>query len=476
MTHGCYKFFTAFKLQISLIIISLFVENNNLTRSVKMSQKGVHIVNGESTSKPEPTKLCRFQSPLSVSEQIEQTSTYAKDPKAYLESKLGKAVFDERKDLLCVPEDVDKDMYGAGTHKSHFQQHIATLFGKEDGLFFITGVQAQLAALKIHCRTKKGLAAWHITSHLESAEERAFKELYGLDRVLLGTSNDKIPTVDEIKSVLSLPESQRPAIILVELPNRELGCKTYTFSELQQISKACAEAGVKLHLDGARIWEIEPYYQKTAGKTFADIASLFDSAYVSFYKGLRSYSAGAMLLGDSELIKEAKVWQRRAGGNAFTLFYDVIDCERSFNLNIGTFDKRWKKVSAVQERVMSATEQFKTAKGEKIVDFIAVPATCCQVRTLLSGFTTEELVAARDKVEQDINVRVFERVRPKQTLDEMTRAERNATLETGGNNVEKPKEKVHEIEWFVGEETLTLDTDVFVDGYFKLCEELLAAK
>lgn len=431
------------------------------------------VVNGEPKAKSEPIRLCRFPSSLSVPEQFEQTAAYARDPRNYLEARLGKAIVDQRKDLLCIPNEVDKEQYGAGTHKSNFQQNIAKLFGKEEGLFFITGVQAQLAALKIHCRGTRNPVAWHITSHLESAEEKAYAELYGLERVPLGANEDENPTVDEIKQVLALPESRRPAVLLLELPNRSLGCKTYTFSELQQISKACADAEVKLHLDGARIWEIEPYYRETAGKTFADVAALFDSAYVSFYKGLRSTSAGAMLVGEAELIKEAKVWQRRAGGNAFTMFYEVIECERAFNENIGTFNEKWKKMSEVQKRIMSATEKFKTSDGKKIVDFVAVPATCAQVRTIFTGYMTDDLIGARDAVEESINVRVFERVRPKQTLDEMTKAERAATLETNGNNVEKPSERVHEIEWFIGTETLDIESDVFVDGYVKLCEELL---
>lgn len=431
--------------------------------------------NNESEQRKEPIRLFKFVSTLTVPEQIKESAEYAKDPRTYLEVKLGKATVDKRKDLLCIPDEVDKDVYGAGTHKSHFQQHIAKLFGKEDGLFFITGVQAQLAALKFHCHSCN-IAAWHSTSHLETAEEKAFQELYGLQRISLGARHDENPTVNEIKEVLSLPEGERPAVVLLELPNRELGCKTYTFSELKEVSKACKNAGVKLHLDGARIWEIEPYYQETAGKTFADIAKLFDSVYVSFYKGLRSASSGAILLGDNELIKEAKIWQRRAGGNAYTLFHEVIDCEKGFNENIGTFDAKWKKMRDVQSRIMAATKAFKTDDGERIVDSVVDPPTSPQVRTILNGYTTEELIAARDKVDERLSIRVFERVRPKQTLDEMNKAERAAMLETNGNNVAKPKPAVHELEWFIGAETLQLDTQVFVDGFVGLCEELLAAR
>lgn len=445
--------------------------------STNMSSK-TDIVNSQSHQKPEPTRLCRFSAPITAAESITQTAQYAKDPKTYLEENLGKYTVERRKDLLCIPSEVDKDIYGNGNHKTHFQQHTANLFDKEAGLFFITGVQAQLAALKIHCqRAWNDRVAWHVTSHLESAEERAFEELYRLERRLLGSIDDENATVEEIKQVLSLPKSQRPAAILVELPSRTLGCKTYTFYELEAISSACKENGVRFHLDGARIWEIEPYYRTTAGKTFADIARLFDTVYVSFYKGLRSSSAGAMLLGDEELIREAKVWQRRAGGNAFALMYEVIDCERGYNENIGTFGRKWEKMSEIQNGIMAATGKFKTAGGKRIVSFVAVPATCCQVRTVFLGYTTDELVAARDRVEDKINVRVFERIRPKKTVDEMNKAERASIVDTHGNDVERSDDNLcHEIEWLIGPETLKIETKVFVDAYVALCEELVAAR
>jgi len=433
---------------------------------------------GETKPKPTPTQLCMFAALLTVSQTIDQTARYARNPRQYLEQRLGKEDLEARKDLLCIPDEVNRDIYGGGEHKAHFQAHIAKLFGKEEALFFITGVQAQLAALRIHCkRSGNHRVAWHVTSHLETAEERAFEHLYGLDRILIGTNEDENATVSEIEKVLTLPEDQRPAVLLLELPNRTLGCKTYSFSDLEKISALCKDNNVRFHLDGARIWEIEPYYQKTAGKTFPDVANLFDTVYVSFYKGLHSNSAGAMLLGSSDLITEAKVWQRRAGGNAYTLMYEVVDCERGYNENIGTFKEKWSKMSEIQEAVTRATEAYNTADGQSVVSFAYGPALCCQVRTVFAGYTNDELVAARDQVEAKSGVRVFEWLKSKQTVDEIQKAERESKADSGHHNVKQSQPgKLHEIEWMIVNETMQLDTKVFADGYVALCEELAAAR
>eukprot|EP00966_Prymnesium_polylepis_P121305 2803621-Prymnesium_polylepis.2 len=53
------------------------------------------------------------------------------------------------------------------------------------------------------------------------------------------------------------------------------------FEELVSIAALCRERNVRLHLDGARLWEVAPHF----GKSYAEICAVFDTAYVSFYKG-----------------------------------------------------------------------------------------------------------------------------------------------------------------------------------------------
>lgn len=460
------------------------------SKDPRYDRDSINSASKDESNKPiRVVQLSRFIGDENPARFIQQTADYARQPRIYLEAALGNKVLTERADLLCIPENVDRDYYGVGEHKKHFEQHIAKLFGKEHSLFFITGVQAQLAAMKIHSdRAGKKKVAWHVTSHLEGAEEAAYKELYGLERILFGSDPDSLPTVDQIKEVLAMSEDDRPAAILVEIPNREIGCQTYSYSDLETISSACRESGVKFHMDGARIWEIEPYYQENSGKSFADIGKLFDSIYVSFYKGLRG-SAGAMLLcPDAAFIDEAKIWQRRAGGNAFQLTYEVLDCERGYNENIGTFDSKWRKMREVVDEVTVATSKFKNDEGELIVQFWPERATSCQIRTIFRGFTNNELMAARDKVAGKMNVRVFERLfkRPRQQRkevvteptdagangDKLVEAEIPKTAAASGG---EDDDKRHLTEWMIVKATLSVDTRLFVDAYVLLCEELLAA-
>jgi threonine aldolase len=68
-------------------------------------------------------------------------------------------------------------------------------------------------------------------------------------------------------------------------------------------------------LDGARLWECTPYY----GKSLAEIVALFDSVYVSLYKGIGGLG-GCCLAGEDDLVAQARVWRQRHGGTLFALW------------------------------------------------------------------------------------------------------------------------------------------------------------
>ena len=70
-----------------------------------------------------------------------------------------------------------------------------------------------------------------------------------------------------------------------------------------------------MHLDGARLWESAAGY----GKPPADIAGLFDTVYVSFYKGLGALP-GCCVAGPEDVVAEVREWRHRMGGTLFGLW------------------------------------------------------------------------------------------------------------------------------------------------------------
>ena len=103
--------------------------------------------------------------------------------------------------------------------------------------------------------------------------------------------------------------------MLLELPQREIGGQLPTWDDLVAQTTWARAAGAAVHLDGARLWESAPHY----GRSLAEIAALFDSVYVSLYKGIGG-TAGCVLAGDEDLVGAAREWRQRHGGTLFAMW------------------------------------------------------------------------------------------------------------------------------------------------------------
>lgn len=206
--------------------------------------------------------------------------------------------------------DTRPDRYGDGGLVEEFEGWLTAMLGTEAAALFPSGTMAQQIALRIHCdRRRTDTVAWHPTCHLALWEHDAAAHLHGLKAELAG-QRDRLLTLEDLQG-LRAPIGA----LLLELPQREIGGRLPEWDELVAQVDWARERGAAVHLDGARLWEAAPYY----GRPHAEIAGLFDTVYVSLYKGLGGF-AGSVLAGPRELIDEARVWRRRHGGTLSALF------------------------------------------------------------------------------------------------------------------------------------------------------------
>ena len=219
--------------------------------------------------------------------------------------------------LQQIPPDTALDVYGDGGVVEELEGHVAQLLGKERALFLPTGIMTQQATLRVLTdRRHNPRVAFHPLCHLRTHEENAFERLHGLHEVLAGS---RFAPLDPV-SVETLNEIKEPlGALLLELPQRDIGGYLPTWRELESQVAWARERGVALHLDGARLWEAAPYYAATAKKGLADISALFDTVYVSFYKGLGGIS-GSCVAGDADVIDEVSLWRTRHGGRPYMLW------------------------------------------------------------------------------------------------------------------------------------------------------------
>lgn len=231
----------------------------------------------------------------------------------------------------ATAEDEQIDNYGSGELIASFEREVASLMGKEAAIFMPSGTMAQPMALRIWADlARTDYVAVHATNHVALHEHNSYQVLWQLKGCELGMSH-RVPLLDDLKSAARDPL----AAILLELPMREIGGQLPEWDELVRQSEWAREQGIKLHMDGARLWQCPAAY----GKSLADIAALFDSVYVSFYKDLGGI-AGAMLVGTADFIARAKVWQRRVGGTLYALYPYVIAAREGLARHLESLPKR----------------------------------------------------------------------------------------------------------------------------------------
>ncbi|MBD3729900.1 MAG: threonine aldolase [Sphingomonadales bacterium] len=294
---------------------------------------------------------------------------------------------------------IQPDSYGCGSLVEDFEAEVAALFAMPAARFMPSGCMAQPIALRIWSdRVGNRVTAFHPTSHLELHEQHGYRELHGLTAHLLGDATRPTGVADIAALIGPGGAAQATGIasVLIELPAREIGGQLPTWDELVALSTFCRARGIRLHLDGARVWQAAPAYRRS----LAEIAALFDSVYVSFYKDVGALP-GAMLLGPQDFVDEAAIWQRRQGGTLYTAMGNIV----SARLRLPPCLER---MPQLVERARQVAALFAMQPGAAIVPD---PPQTSMFHLWLPG-EAEPWLAARDRVARATGIWLFGALKP----------------------------------------------------------------
>jgi threonine aldolase len=212
--------------------------------------------------------------------------------------------------LAAIPADTEVDVYGVGGVVTELETTVAALLGKPAAVFLPSGTMAQQAVLRVHAdRSGRRTVLYHPTCHLAVHEDDAIGRVQHLQGRAVGAA-DRLITLEDLKQV-----AEQPAALLIELPQRELGGALPEWDDLVAQVAWARGRGAAVHCDGARLWEAAAGYDRAP----AELAALFDSVYVSFYKGIGAL-AGCCVAGDQEAIAEVREWRKRLGGTLYGLW------------------------------------------------------------------------------------------------------------------------------------------------------------
>jgi hypothetical protein len=172
-----------------------------------------------------------------------------------------------------------------------------------------------------------------------------------------------------------------------------------------------------LHLDGARLWECGPYYERS----YAEIAAPFDSVYVSFYKIIRALP-GAILAGPADFIAEARVWIRRHGGNLYH------QAENAISAKIG-LDRTLPRIPTYVAKAREIAAAIQSIEG------LTVLPKCPPTNLMHLHFTgdRERMETTSYEIAKETGLLLFRGLEPSSSVDvwkmEVTVAESALTLD-----------------------------------------------
>jgi threonine aldolase len=205
--------------------------------------------------------------------------------------------------------EVGDDVYLEDPTVNRLQARAAEIFGREEGLFVPSGSMGNLAC--IMAQTARGQEViCEAAGHIYNYEMASMSALGGvLPRVI--PSEDGIMTWEQIAPAIREKSYARPQTALVALENTHnmAGGTVYPTSVAREICNQAHEAGLKVHLDGARVFNAAVYL----GENVLEVSKNFDSVQFCFSKGLGA-PVGSMIVGSKELIERCRVIRKMLGG------------------------------------------------------------------------------------------------------------------------------------------------------------------
>ena len=256
------------------------------------------------------------------------------------------------KDMLefMIDSNVGDDVYGEDPTVNLLQNKVATIFGKEVGMFFPTGTMANQTAIKLHTNPGEQIICDKY-SHIYNYEGGGASFNSGVSFKLINgergmfTANqaeDSINPKDFYHSPLS-------SLIAVENTTNKGGGACWDINELKKIKKITSLNSLGIHLDGARIWNA----MVAKGDNPLEIGKIFDTISVCLSKGL-GCPIGSVLIGDKSIMSNALRVRKILGGGMRQSGYLASAGIFALENNINRLSQDHKKAKEIGEVLMKS--------------------------------------------------------------------------------------------------------------------------
>ncbi|KAJ5484699.1 threonine aldolase [Penicillium diatomitis] len=203
----------------------------------------------------------------------------------------------------------DDDVFREDSSTLQLEAAVAQMAGCEDACFALTGTMANQIALRVLFEQPPYALLTDKRAHILNYEAGGTAYLTGAMVQAVAPSNNLFLTLEDIKPRATITEDvQKAPTKVISLENTAHGAIT-PLAEMRRISAWARQHGIKLHLDGARLFQAVA----TGAGSVSDFCALFDTIHVDFSKNLGA-PIGTMVLGSRDIITRARRVRKALGG------------------------------------------------------------------------------------------------------------------------------------------------------------------
>ena len=215
----------------------------------------------------------------------------------------------EMREAMAEAE-VGDDVYGDDPTVNRLQEKAAAMLGKEEALFVPSGTMGNLLALLVHC-SRGEEAICGDKSHIFLNEAGGMAALGGIFPHPVANQTDGTLRLEDIRASIQPDDQHRTITRLICLENTQNVCGgvPLTVEYTNQVAQIAKEKNLRLHIDGARIFNAAV----ALGVDVKQLVAPADSVMFCLSKGLVA-PVGSMLVGSKDFIARAHRLRKMLGG------------------------------------------------------------------------------------------------------------------------------------------------------------------
>ncbi|KAF3079244.1 hypothetical protein TWF706_003401 [Orbilia oligospora] len=201
------------------------------------------------------------------------------------------------------------DVFSEDTTTNNLESFIVSLTGKPAACFVMSGTMGNQVSIRSHLTQPPHSIVMDSRCHIFNYEASGAAILSQAQMIPVKPANGEHLTLEEVQdNIIDSDDIHYAPTRLICLENTINGI-IMPLEEIKKISAFAKEKGIKLHLDGARLWNVVA----AGGGDLKEIISYFDSVSLCFSKGLGA-PMGSIVIGEKDFIGRVRHFRKMVGG------------------------------------------------------------------------------------------------------------------------------------------------------------------